>query len=337
MFGLPALGGKGGASNFNVDPSVTEAIAKKPRAVLITLDGETLTASSVLEPCENMESDFEALRKLLTDACIVLFRDDDEQQWNLLSWIPSGTGVKKRTMYASSHGQIKKLLPSSAGCREYAMVDAEDATYEAYKAHVRVATSEERLAAMTLEERVRLEVDEEIAKERSAQPSRLAGLAAVEAPIASSWKTKLASMSKNDYSIVTYKNSELDGVFESGLEKLSALKGTLAELPAYVVWKVDEKKVIVVLWSPDNTSKEVRVLKMSLTSYKSDFVSQIKEVCGDTVSSAEAHDDDDLECFEPMKVFETAPENDRVTASKKKPPLGGVAMPGFGGVKMPGM
>eukprot|EP00397_Hematodinium_sp_SG-2012_P018608 GEMP01019069.1.p1 GENE.GEMP01019069.1~~GEMP01019069.1.p1 ORF type:complete len:339 (+),score=72.70 GEMP01019069.1:83-1099(+) len=338
MFGLPALGGKCGASNFNVDPSVTQAIAKNPRAVLVTLENETFMAPTVLEPAASMDDDFKALQTALTESCIVLFRDNT--QWNLLSWIPAGTGVKKRTMYASSHGQLKGLLPSK-DCREYAMVEPEDVSFESYKSHVGGASQVERLAAMTTAERERLEIDEAIAAEQRSQPQRLAGLAAVKATIAPSWEKEVVSVSKGGYSILFYKNNEIDGSFQSGLEKLSDLKGKLEAIPSYIVWAVDDTKVLVILWSPDTSSKEVRVLRMTLTSYKSNVVQQIKDLLpSKQIATGEVHDDDDLETFDAAKAFDivahqgtTAPE-----APKWKPPAGAVAMPGLAGaVKMPGM
>jgi len=343
MFGLPALGGQCGSSNFKINDSVTDAIAKEPRAVLVTLEDEEFNVSSILEQQSSLEQDFEVLQKRLTEACIVLFRDDT--RWNLLSWTPAGTGVKKRTMYASSHGQLKDLLPTKE-CKEYAMIDIEDVTAEAYREHFRVATKEERLKVMTMEEKTRMEVNEDIAKEQQSQPQRLAGLGSVKAPIADEWKKNLKSLAKGGYTIVKYQANILDGSFQSGLEKASDLKGKLTD-PAYVLFQMDEKRVLFLLWTPDVTAKEARVKKMSLTSFKSNFLQELKYLLPEKdIVTAEAHDDDDLESVQTDKQ-DTEPAETKAApapAPKWKPPVGGFALPGMGagappagGFKLPGM
>jgi len=342
MFGLPALGGKCGSSNFKINESVKEAIARQPplRAVVVHLEDEEFLVSLTLDAQPSLEQDFEVIRTKLTEACIVLFRDD--AKWNLLSWTPSGTGVKKRTMYASSHGQLKALLPTK-DCKEYAMVDIEDVTAEAYREHFRETTSEERLQAMTIEERTRMEVNQDIAREQQSQPQRLAGLGSVKAPIAEEWKKNFSKLAQGFYSIVRLRGNELDGPFESGLQKTSDVKGKLTD-PAYLVWHKDEKQVAFLLWTPDVSAKEARVAKMSLTSFKSNFLQELKYLLPEKeIVTAEAHEDEDLDNLEfhsnesAQAQTKAAPEG----APKWTPPAGGFALPGMGappgGHKLPGM
>lgn len=332
MFGLPALGGQAGASNYRIDDALKDAIAKEPRAVVVTLEDETLTLSFILDQQTSLEEDFAVLQKQLTAACIVLFRE--EKKWNLLSWTPAGTGVKKRTMYASSHGQLKNLLPTKCG-KEYSMVDPEDMTADAYIEHYRETTADERFACMTREEQERMEVSETIAREQAAQPQRLAGLGSVKAPIAEEWKRNLpTSLSTGGYSILTLRDNVLDGLFHSsGVAKVSDFKGKLTD-PGYVIWQQDENIVLFLLWTPDVTAKEMRVQKMSLTSFKSNFLEELRALLPEKeIVVGEAHDDDDLDNFQVAGArSEKAVEAKAVPEAepkKWKPPAGAFALPGF--------
>jgi len=334
MFGLPALGGKGGSSNFHIEDSVKNSINHGGlRSIVVVLEAETLKVVKTLKADDSLENDFARLRNELNTASIVLFNRD--KHWAMLAYTPAGTGVKMRTMLSSCHGQLKALIPQDT-VKVMAMIDKEeDCTAEKYQDTFRSLTEEERLGMMSIEERQRLEVDADIAKEQASQPQRMIGLSSVRAPVAPEWLEKVKSIHKGQYSILEF-GPQLTGSFENGLEKLGGLKGKLKG-PSYVVWQMNEKEVLVALWSAsESTNKQDRVAKMSLSSYKSDFIEQVRGVLeGKEVVSTEAHDDDDLETF----TIEARATNGNATqaAPKFKPPPGAMAMPGMTPFKLPGM
>jgi len=113
----------------------------KIRFIKVLIDNESLVVSGKPHPLSSsMKDDWKSLSTVLESKkpCYVLFRLDSESnatQWVLLSWVPDGSPVKDRMIYASTRDALKKQLGLTYFADTYHGSEERDFTWEAYSSH----------------------------------------------------------------------------------------------------------------------------------------------------------------------------------------------------------
>jgi len=365
------LPGAFGSANANLVVSedlrsaVAEAVEKKTRAIKILADqkAEKLSAAGSVPESDSLAADFLAVGKELCEdgqPCLVLLRlkgsegadgsadgasaaDAGESDWALISWAPDDSPVKLRMLTASSKKTVTKEF-KDLSFREYNATERDEVTLEEYLKATKKLSGAERRAAMSPEERgiedVKIAQETE-RKTLTSNPMKLAGLTSIKIKAQPSFRESLDSLFEEGCTLnramvclLAGKTSEeVDGEILDDIDAPSSLKGLLpVELPAWVVLRPSEDKVLFICWLPDNAPAK---LKMKLSTFKGSVQNLIEAKSDDRydVRSVELSEQDDLADDLATKPF--------LKEAKKDAPegagggygggVGGFALPGMGG------
>jgi len=110
------------------------------RFIKVLIDNEQLVSSGRPQPQNGTQKeDWVHLSSALEPKkpCYVLYKLDSNSeatQWVLLSWVPDGSPVKDRMMYASTRDALKKQLGLTYFADTYHGSEKSEFTYEAYSA-----------------------------------------------------------------------------------------------------------------------------------------------------------------------------------------------------------
>lgn len=361
------LPGAFGSANANLVVSedlrsaVAEAVEKKTRAIKILADqkAEKLSAAGSVPESDSLAADFLAVGKELCEdgqPCLVLLRlkgsegadsasaaDAGESDWALIAWAPDDSPVKLRMLTASSKKTVTKEF-KDLSFREYNATERDEVTLEEYLKATKKLSGAERRAAMSPEERgiedVKIAQESE-RKSLTANPMKLVGLASLRIKAQDSFRESLDSLFEEGCTLnramvcllAGATSEEVDGEILDDIDAPSSLKGLLpVELPAWVVLRPSEDKVLFICWLPDNAPAK---LKMKLSTFKGSVQNLIEAKSDDRydVRSVELSEQDDLSDDLATKPF--------LTEAKEKTPagagggygggVGGFALPGMGG------
>jgi len=111
------------------------------RYLKVLIQGESITPDSTHSLSGSLENDWKSIGNTLEPKkpCYILFRLDTTNatghEWILISYIPEGSPVYDRMMYASSRDPLKKQLGLCYFSDVLHGSDKEDLTWEAYKIH----------------------------------------------------------------------------------------------------------------------------------------------------------------------------------------------------------
>jgi len=106
--------------------------------VLINIEGEKIEAGSTMPLTASLENDWKSMSKFFVpkSPCYVLFRSDVQHLtgygWILVMWVPDGSPVRARMLYASTRDTLKKELGRSFFDNEVHGSSAEDLGYDAF-------------------------------------------------------------------------------------------------------------------------------------------------------------------------------------------------------------
>jgi len=111
------------------------------RSIKVLIDNENLILGGQPNPLTNsMKDDWNKLSSSLEakKPCYYLFKldtTDQASQWVLLSWVPDGSPVKDRMMYASTRDALKKQLGLSFFADTYHGSEKNDFTWDSFSSH----------------------------------------------------------------------------------------------------------------------------------------------------------------------------------------------------------
>jgi len=111
------------------------------RYLRVLIKGESIVPDSHHQLSSSMESDWRSMNSLLEPKkpCYILFRLDTTNatghEWILISYIPEGSPVYDRMMYASSRDPLKKQLGLCYFSDVLHGSEKDDLTWEAYQIH----------------------------------------------------------------------------------------------------------------------------------------------------------------------------------------------------------
>jgi len=113
------------------------------RSVKIQIINETLVESGRLGQTDSVENDWAAFQATLEPkiACYIAFRlesrNEHGDEWVLISYVPDGSPVKERMLYASTRDLLKRQLGYSYFLDELHGSSPDDVSWEMYKQHDR--------------------------------------------------------------------------------------------------------------------------------------------------------------------------------------------------------
>jgi len=111
------------------------------RYLRVLIKGESIVPEGTYPLSASLENDWKSMNNLLEPKkpCYILFRLDTTNatgyDWILISYIPEGSPVYDRMMYASSRDPLKKQLGLTYFSDVLHGSDKEDLTWEAYQIH----------------------------------------------------------------------------------------------------------------------------------------------------------------------------------------------------------
>lgn len=118
----------------------------KIRVFKVELQGETLVCSSSLPAQSSDAVDFDLLQSVLVEkqACYVCYRTDSPPPccWVFIMYVPTGTSVRDRMLYAATREATKSALGgSSVFCHEMHCGSKDEATYASYSADISASSA----------------------------------------------------------------------------------------------------------------------------------------------------------------------------------------------------
>ena len=135
------------SSGITVGAELAQAFATacseaKSRVFKIEIHVEKLVCSSILPAQSSDASDFALLQSVLVDkqACYICYRLDSPPPccWLFIMYVPNGTTVRDRMLYAATREATKNALGgSSVFVHEMHCGSKEEATYAAYSADIK--------------------------------------------------------------------------------------------------------------------------------------------------------------------------------------------------------
>eukprot|EP01089_Gocevia_fonbrunei_P013718 TRINITY_DN3574_c0_g1_i1.p1 TRINITY_DN3574_c0_g1~~TRINITY_DN3574_c0_g1_i1.p1 ORF type:complete len:338 (-),score=79.52 TRINITY_DN3574_c0_g1_i1:62-1075(-) len=143
------------------------------RFIKVVISNESLLAVDSHSLSSSLEDDWNAMDNLLEPkkACYILFRLDSTNatgfEWLLVSYVPDGSPVKDRMLYASTRDPLKKQLGAPYFADTLHGSDKSDFTYEAYLDHKNKFAAPPPLTAteITIKNESTAQIEQGVAKE----------------------------------------------------------------------------------------------------------------------------------------------------------------------------
>jgi twinfilin-like protein len=134
------------SSGITVGPELAHAFATacseaKTRVFKVELKGETLSCACSIPAQSSDADDFALLQSVLVDkqACYICYRMDSSPPccWIFVMYVPNGTSVRDRMLYAATREATKSALGGSAVfCHEMHCGAKDELTYASYSADI---------------------------------------------------------------------------------------------------------------------------------------------------------------------------------------------------------
>eukprot|EP00168_Porphyra_purpurea_P012749 TRINITY_DN3412_c0_g2_i1.p2 TRINITY_DN3412_c0_g2~~TRINITY_DN3412_c0_g2_i1.p2 ORF type:complete len:347 (-),score=98.56 TRINITY_DN3412_c0_g2_i1:94-999(-) len=120
----------------------------------------------------SIEDDWKAMQPFLEEksACYILFRSDKENMhgfvWMLVSYVPDGSPVKQRMLYASSHALLKRQLGLSYFGLEMHGSAPDELTWDLFQQHTQTNTGDAPLTRAELQTHAELTAEIDLGRTR---------------------------------------------------------------------------------------------------------------------------------------------------------------------------
>ncbi len=216
------------SSGITVGSDLAQAFATacseaKVRVFKIELQGETLVCSSKLPAQSSDADDFALVQSVLVEkqACYICYRTDSPPPccWVFIMYVPNGTTVRDRMLYAATREATKSALGGSAAfCHEMHCGSKDEATYASYSADITAsAAPAPKTDGEMLKEKLRLL---ELAESSGASGSAASSGANVAFPLSCRAKAAISQVLDGSCQWITAFNVNYptsDSVFHSQL------------------------------------------------------------------------------------------------------------------------
>jgi len=180
---------------------------------------------------ESLEQDFDALRSELLPKtpCFIMFRLDSKNnlgfEWLLLAYVPDGSTVRDRMLYASSRDTVKRQLGASYFRDDIHGTTPDDFTYEAYLDFEKKKTSfDHPLTSTELQTRAEKTLEVDLGSTREYVHS-------VQFPISPAAVEKLKLLNAGSLNLVQLKVDPTKETIELADAKTTDISGVQRSIP----------------------------------------------------------------------------------------------------------